>query len=575
MVLLFIRSNAQSFNTTISIKKSDCDTLNGGARVFTDVIAGSYTYRWSNGVTIDSIKNCVPGVYFVTVSHYDVLGNFIDSLIDTATIGFSRVSIAIFSITNPTCGANNGTILSSITGGSGSYTFYTIRSGVNYPAGVNLPAGLFQVVAFDNLTGCNSDSIAVVLRDTGGYFALADTVVVPVTCFGDSNGSISIVLTGGKRPYRFVWAASTDVDSFRSNLAQGVYNVSITDSLCPTISRIFRFEVKGPNDTFKIVGDYTNDTCYRKVGSIHLTSTGGNPGTTYFWTDGTSFSGDKDSLVAGLYQLFAFDGNGCGDSIEFNLGNVGGPSAMLTLLDSTCLGLSNGAIRVKVTSRDRPNHYHWSHDATLDTNFIANLAAGVYTLSISNVLECDTIMTIYVGNYTVPSLMLIGDTAILQGQSTTLNGIIEQDQIDSTYWLPKYNIVELSTDASVYPLHSTMYHLVVRLENGCFLGDSAYVKVDSIPVDVRIPNIFTPNLDGINDFFKIGVSESVRNIELHIYDRWGNNIFDSYDKNTYWDGIDKNTNKMCETGVYTYFLYVDTYTNQDRIIKEGNISLIR
>ena len=575
ILLLGIEVNAQSFRTLMNIKKSDCDTLNGIARVVPDVLIGSYTYRWSTGATIDSIKNLSPGTYYVTVTHYDALGVFIDSLIDTATVTFSSLSVSIFTTRNPTCGSNNGAILSSITGGSGAYTFYTISGGINYPGGVNLPSGLFQVVAFDNITGCNSDSISVIIRDTGGYFRLQDTDIVDINCFDDTTGSIAVELTGGLRPYRFTWTGSSDVDSFRANLGQGIYTVNITDSLCPTTIRTFRFEVKGPSDTLVLIANSTNDTCYRKVGNISLLATGGNPAMSFFLNDGTSFSGRLDSLNAGAYGFYVVDSKGCTDSLNVMIGNSGGPSAQVILLDSTCVGFSNGAIRIKVTSRDRPNHYIWSHDASIDSNFVNKLAAGTYTVSVSNNIGCDTILNIDVANYFMPSYDLKGDTSILQGQSTLLTALIDYPYIDSIYWLPNYNLVVMQTNASVFPLRTTIYHEYIRLDNGCYLDDSVLVQVDSIPIEVRIPNIFTPNADGINDLFKIQCNEAIRNIELHIYDRWGNNVYDSYSKDEFWDGIHKYTNQLCETGVYTYYIYINTFVNKDRIIKEGNLSLIR
>lgn len=559
----------------MSIKKVDCDTINGTAHVIVDLPSDSFTYRWSTGGNTDSIYDLNVGAYTVTVTHYDSIGNFIDSLIDTANVSLGSVAISIFSVRYPTCGINNGSILSSITGGSGAYTFYTVSGGVNYGAGVNLPAGLFQVVAYDNITGCSSDSIPVVIRDTGGYFTIADTVIVGNNCFGDTMGSIALTIVGGKRPYRYLWSSGAGTDSFLVNLSQGIYTVTISDSLCPATLRVFSFEVPGPTDTLELLASISDDTCYRKVGSVQLSATGGNSIYTYYWSDGSVFSGTYDSLVAGVYAVAVVDERGCTDSLTLSLGNSGGPSAIVNLLDSVCIGDSTGAIRLTVTSRDRPHHFQWSHDASLDTSFVKFLAAGTYTVTITNNILCDTIMNITVGNYFMPTLEVSGDTSILQGQSASLIGAIDNPFIDSTYWLPSYNIVELGTNASVYPLSTTLYHLYVRLENSCFLTDSALVQVDSVPIEVRLPNIFTPNSDGVNDLFIIGVNEAVRNIELHIFDRWGNNVFDSFDKNIYWDGFNKFTNKLSETGVYSYYLYIETFLNQKRIIKEGNITLIR
>ena len=566
---------AQSFNTNIFIKKSDCDTMNGSIKVTTNIPLDSFTYSWSNGSTLDSINNLSPGTYYVTVTHYTSLGILIDAIIDTVNLTFANVSISISAINNPTCGANNGSIITTITGGSGSYTLSTVKSGVNYGGGFSLPTGLFQVVALDNFTGCSSDSTPVILRDTGGYFYLQDTIIHDIDCFNDTNGSIVVNINGGLKPYRYTWIGLTTIDSTLINLGKGLYTVQITDSLCPTTIRTFTFEVKGPADSLRLFASSINDTCYRKVGKISLSSTGGNNGINYYWTDGTLFSGIADSLNSGVYNVVVIDSKGCTDSLKINIGNDGGPSAFLQLLDSTCIGTSNGAIRVKVTTKDRPHHFTWSHNNTLDTNLVTNLAAGIYSVTITNNNNCDTVMSIQVANFLMPSIDLLGDTTILQGQSTFLTGIIDPFFIDSIYWLPQNNLVNLNTSASVYPNNTTEYRWYVVLKNGCTLYDSALVQVDSIPIEVRIPNVFTPNNDGINDLFKITTNEAVRNIELHIYDRWGNNVFDSYDKFNFWDGINKYTQTPCDNGVYTYYIYIDTFINKNRIIKEGNISLIK
>lgn len=549
--------------------------MNGTIKIRTNLPLDSFTYSWSTGANTDTVYNLSPGTYTVTVTHYTSTGVLIDSKIDTARLVYAVVNVSIFRATNPTCGANNGSIISTISGGSGSYSSYYVRYGVNYSSGFSLPVGLYQVYARDNITGCYSDTTPVILRDTIGYFNLQDSIINGINCYGDTTGSITIKLVGGLPPYRFSWVGLSSTDSFLTNLAQGTYTVNIHDSLCPTTIRTYSFVVAGPADTLKLITDYFDDTCFKKVGKIQLSSTGGNTGVTYYWTDGTVFSGFKDSLVSNIYYLAVVDSKGCTDSAIISIANTGGPSAYVQLLDSTCIGQNNGAIRIIVTSRDRPHHYTWSHDNSLDTNLILNLTSGVYTVTVTNANACDTVLSINVTDFLTPSLNIIGDTSILQGQSVFLHGEIDLNFVDSSYWFPSNNLVSLNTNANVAPLHTTVYYLYTLLKNGCELYDSVTIQVDSIPIEIRIPNIFTPNNDGTNDLFKITMNEAIRNIELHIYDRWGNNVFDSYDKNIYWDGINKYTQSLCEEGVYTYFIYIDTFANKDRIIKEGNISLIR
>lgn len=567
--------HAQSFSTSMIEKKTDCDTMNGAAKVIPSSSTGSYTYLWSTGSTVDSIYGLSPGTYYVTVSHYTSGGAFIDAVQDTAIITFQGVSITLASIIQPTCGANNGSILVSITGGSGSYTLYAVRGGVNYGGGFSLSAGIYQIVAYDNNTGCNSDSFTVILRDTGSYLNLADTIIRDVTCFGDTNGMVQLDVRGGIRPYRYSWSYRGETDSIIENLASGVYTVTITDSLCPTVNRTFSFRVNGPSDSLQLSETHIDDTCLRKTGKINLHAIGGTSPYTYYWNDGSIFSGSADTLISGSYTFTVSDNNGCKDSIQINLANVGGPSAIVLRMDSTCLNDSNGAIRIKVTSRDRPHSFQWSHDSALDSNYVTHLSSGVYTVTITNVNECDTIMHFTIADYYYPSLDVENDTSIIQGQYATLVADIDNDYIDSSYWTPSLNTVSLDRSISVRPFETTTYVYHVRLNSGCYISDSATVIVDSVPVIIEIPNIFTPNNDGVNDFYKIHVNEAVRAIEFHVYDRWGNSIYDAYDLNFQWDGTYMNNEKKCDNGVYTYFLYIDTFVGNKRELKEGNITIVR
>ncbi|HEU4717757.1 MAG TPA: gliding motility-associated C-terminal domain-containing protein [Bacteroidia bacterium] len=87
-----------------------------------------------------------------------------------------------------------------------------------------------------------------------------------------------------------------------------------------------------------------------------------------------------------------------------------------------------------------------------------------------------------------------------------------------------------------------------------FGNESAYsdiVCVDNCPV-YMLPNVFTPNGDNVNDFFIPFPYQYVKDIDLKIYDRWGNLIFETTDPDINWDGRDMKSHKLCTDGVYYY-----------------------
>jgi gliding motility-associated-like protein len=89
---------------------------------------------------------------------------------------------------------------------------------------------------------------------------------------------------------------------------------------------------------------------------------------------------------------------------------------------------------------------------------------------------------------------------------------------------------------------------------------------------IYVPDAFTPNGDGVNDVYKVFPRGSLKFIDLAIYDRWGEKVFESYDQDKGWDGTFRG--QMDDPGVYVYVLLV-TFDDNFSFNKKGSISLIR
>jgi gliding motility-associated-like protein len=102
--------------------------------------------------------------------------------------------------------------------------------------------------------------------------------------------------------------------------------------------------------------------------------------------------------------------------------------------------------------------------------------------------------------------------------------------------------------------------------------DPPHIKPDEEPKPVLlIPNIFSPNGDDQNDLFFIRGPE-IESVDLSIYNRWGNKVFETKDKAFGWDG--KQNGMECEVGIYAYMVAI-TFSNGQSLIKKGNVSLVR
>jgi len=114
--------------------------------------------------------------------------------------------------------------------------------------------------------------------------------------------------------------------------------------------------------------------------------------------------------------------------------------------------------------------------------------------------------------------------------------------------------------------------LIVANDQGC--PDSVTIVLPIIVnAFVFIPNSFTPNADGINEFFTVH-GNGFKKMRMHIFDRWGNEIFSTADADTGWNGYDHTAGKLYPLGVYTYRIDLLTLEGIDQTYR-GHVNLIR
>ncbi|MBC7650888.1 MAG: gliding motility-associated C-terminal domain-containing protein, partial [Deinococcales bacterium] len=120
---------------------------------------------------------------------------------------------------------------------------------------------------------------------------------------------------------------------------------------------------------------------------------------------------------------------------------------------------------------------------------------------------------------------------------------------------------------------ATVYHVKAYANNGCLAEDSIQVNVIKGVADdgYLMPSAFTPNGDGLNDCFGVKQWGFVSNLQLEIYNRFGEKIFVSNNTNNCWDGNYKGI--MQNPGTYIY--QVIATTNCGNVYRKGTFVLIR
>ena len=142
------------------------------------------------------------------------------------------------------------------------------------------------------------------------------------TCFGYSNGEISLNISGGIEPYTYFWS-NGDTTQTISNLISGDYSVVVNDAIGQTIDGIITL----PQPMQMIVQSViTNTTMNQQNGAIDITSVSNTDGT-WSWSSNNTQTFDQSSidqtnLMSGLYELTITYNNGCQSTSNFQVNNV-------------------------------------------------------------------------------------------------------------------------------------------------------------------------------------------------------------------------------------------------------------
>lgn len=351
-------------------------TVNGGTP--------PYQFSWSSGDITEDISGQPAGFYFFNIDDANscVTGG-IEFINDPAQIVINNFS--------PNSGGSGVLV---VINGSG----FTGATAVEFDG---IPAASFSVISdmqIDAVVPAGADTgFITVYTSPACYTVSVDTffynpaacvppsitaVVSNATCFGASDGSVDLTVSGGVLPYTFVWSNGANSEDIAGVVA-GTYSVIVSDAAnCPDTLYITIGEPGSINGT-GIVSDVTCNGAAN--GAIDLTVTGGTPPYTFTWSNGASTE-DISGLIAGVYTVTIIDVNSCAGQATFTLTDPPLITITLSGTDPLCAGASNGSVSSVVAGGTAPYTYLWSN-ASSASNLI-NVAAGTYTLTVTDAALC-------------------------------------------------------------------------------------------------------------------------------------------------------------------------------------------
>jgi hypothetical protein len=508
-ITVIIPQNASLNVITSKTDPTDCNSLNGLATATASGGTAPITYAWNNGQTTSTITGLSIGTYTISVS--DAGGcSAINSITLTCTSNNS-VIVSIVNSTNIKCfGDNNGTATATMSGGTAPIN-YLWSNGKTINPLTGLAAGTYTVT----VTDANNKTASATVLITEPDILNSSNIATNTSC-NQNNGTIASSVSGGTIPYTYLWSNGSTNNNI-VNLSADNYTLLVTDNngcSTTTTASISSSETGTVsitiNSTIKCYGDNN--------GIITGNMIGGTPNYKYTWSNNTTEQ-TVSSLIAGNYTLTVTDNNGCSESATVILTQPLALTITSEVKSDTCTKYK-GTISVTAFGGTGNYSYAWNNNSS--NQQIDQLSAGNYYLIVSDSNGCTKTMSTTVNDINTTSADAGADITINQGDSTQLNGTGSPVKA-SFNWKPSYSLNNPNiTNPIATPKVTTTYTLTVNDVNGCTTVDvvTITVETDCSKNDIFIPNSFSPNEDGNNDFVYVR-SNCIKTMNLSIYNRWG------------------------------------------------------
>lgn len=383
-----VSNNANGMNSTAVITDEYCGNSDGGIDITMAGGTAPYSYLWSNGDISEDLSGISAGTYTVQIT--DNLGcMYTDSyVVDLASGGISITSNVI----DEDCGAGDGSINITVSGGSGVYS-YNWSNGATTQDINNLAYGIYTVVVTDD-QGCTA-TLAENVASTGSFNYNSN---ITVENCSNANGAINLTFFGFNQPDAYSWSNGATTQDI-SGLSEGWYTVVIQSFGFGSCEMVDSFYV-GSNQGTVSIDDIvvTHESCSFNDGALNATISGGNMPYSYLWSNGATTE-DITGLAGGIYNLTVTDANGCSASMSqtVNSYTYGFGIAGAAITDEQC-GDGMGAIDITVSGGLAPVVYSWSSGQL--TEDLSSLSAGMYTVTLVDATGCSVENTFEVVNIT-------------------------------------------------------------------------------------------------------------------------------------------------------------------------------
>lgn len=542
---------------------------------------GAQSYTWSPSTTSISATNDSVTANLTTPTTYTVRGSS-GTCLDSATI---MVSIATPITPTVTANPANATICAggNITLTANGASTYTWTGGVvngNPFTPSSTPQSQSYTVVSIDMNGCIGTAVEPITVNP--LPTLTITPTSPSVCAGED--STTLIASGA---LTYTWSTSVISTSITvSPSGTQPYTVIGTDinGCISGGSPVTTTIIVNTPAAITINSSMGSSVCSGSTTTLTASGSGAN---TYTWNTASNLNPITVSPInATTYSVNGIDANGCKDSTAITIGISPSPSTpVISGPNFICWN-----VPTVLTATDAVSNvsYIWTGPIpSTNTVSISSSASvtlpGVYVVTATNVcgvatfttntLVGDTVRASIISPTVSPSTGFAPDTVNFVGSATHPNGTT----VHYVWSFGNGDSAHIQNPSEIYTAPSLTQNTYTAMllaidNNGCWDTAHVVIVVNEIPTMIIIPNIFSPNGDGINDVFSIKAT-GISNFDCKIYDRWGILLHEWTGIDGGWDGKGKNGNNETD-GTYFYIInYNDIYNKA--INKNGFFELVR
>ncbi|HOZ83463.1 MAG TPA: PKD domain-containing protein, partial [Bacteroidia bacterium] len=556
--------------------KNDVSCFGGSNGMITaNALGGTapYSYLWSyQQQTNDTILNLPVGSYSVTITDANGCDNFFTEQISSPQ-QIKPNSI----INNVSCnGFNDASVTLNVQGGVAPYS-YQWNNGVTQSLNTNLAAGIYVVTVTD-ANNCNRVKAFTI---TEPLPILLSIYPVDTICIGQQV-LLNAIASGGTGTYNWLWnnqAAASTISVTPSVTTN--YFVSVTDSNnCPSKTDSILVIVFPP---LGITATGYDTICAGQSAVLSSIANGGNGGPySYLWSNGSdSATVNVSPSVTTTYTV----------SITDNCTQMPATAMVPVVVNETpSLDVSpmteQGCMPLEVQFLNSSTYpqgtiFTWNFGDGQTTDSITPLhiynADGIYTVSVQAITPDNCVSNIIISNpievYPLPVASFNISPESISILHPEIN--ISDSSLLGSIWFYDFGDGQTSTLQNPNHIYQDTGRFtviqIVESEFGCRDTSKREAIVEGV-FTVYIPNAFTPNNDGSNDYF-FANGYGITELTMQIFNRWGNKVFETPSVTGRWNGIDT-SGKICPQGVYVYtakikdqFGIYHTYNGQVTLIR--------